>query len=139
MKKVKFLLLVSLFLFVTVLSLVACESSESPLPDKYTGTYGSGQYGNLIVTNTTVSTELLLLPQCVVGDVTISAELVCWDPVSFTYFSDKSFEFQAYVESLSSSVKGTANFSGSFADNLETYDIHLTYYGNSQIWFAKSK
>lgn len=127
-----------------VFCFVACNSKEMPLPEKYTGIYGSGQYGNLIVTTTTIATEELLLPQCVVGDTTISWEIVSWKPVSFNYYSNMTFNFNAYVESITSSAntssaKGTTSFSGTFADNAATYDIHLTYYGSSQIWFAKSK
>jgi len=128
-----------LLLLVAMFTLASCDSTEEPLPDKYAGIYGSGQYGNLIVTTTTVSTDELLLPQCVVGGTTISWEIVSWEPVSFKYYSDMTFEFDAYVESITSSAEGTASFSGTFADNAATYDIHLTYYGNSQIWFAKSK
>ncbi len=128
-----------ILLIATAFTLIACNSQETPLPEKYTGTYGSGQYGNLYITKTQVYTDQLLLPQCILDGTMISWEIVRWDPVSFEYFSDMTFKFDAYVESITSDITGTTSFSGTFAENTSTYDIHFKYYGNKEIWFAKNK
>lgn len=113
-QKINRSILKCLLILLVMMGLTGCNSEEQPLPEEYAGIYGSGQYGNLIVTTTNVSTNQLLLPQCVVGNTTIYAELVKWDPVGFTYYTDKTFYFEPYVVSLTSSSKGYAKFSGSF-------------------------
>ncbi len=121
--------------------LVGCTGSsvEKSIPEQYTGTYGSGQYGNIEVTADKIYTKELLLPQCVVGGKEFTDIVVCWDPTAFTYNSSKEFSFSPYVKGVTTSTCGQANFSGKLVENVYTYDIWFKYYAEKCILFAKSK
>lgn len=121
--------------------LVGCTGSsvDKPIPEQYTGLYGSGQYGNLKVAVDKISTDCLLLPQCVVGGNELTNQVVYWDPTAFTYNSSNEFSFSPYVKGVTTSTCGQANFSGKLVENEYTCDIWFKYYAEKSILFSKSK
>lgn len=82
-----FLLCFPCFIFL----LASCDSVEQPLPDEYVGTYRNGAYGDIVLTNSYVSTTGFLVSTCYFSGVEVNAPSVRFANSSFTYFSDGTF------------------------------------------------
>ena len=137
MKKIR---LVNAFLFMIciITYCTACNSTVTPIPDEYTGTYNAKQYGSMVITSTTVSSSQLLLPQCVIGGTYCEGLIVSWEKTAFNYYSNQTFDFSPYLVSTSGE-KGNSKFTGDFLERTDTYDLYLKYYDGKKMWFARNK
>lgn len=137
MKRYFLIIMVLCVLAIACSAMIACNSSEDPIPSKYTGTYSNYMYGSIELTTTKVSSNQLLVPECKMNGQKLESPVLSWLAVSFDYQEDMTYSFTANATDSISGKSGNVSFNGQIVDNLLTYNAWLYYTDGKAIILSK--
>lgn len=139
MKRYFLIIMILCVLAIACSAMIACNSTEDPLPAEYTGTYSNEQYGSIEVTAEEISSKMIQLPECTMDGKKLEVVMLEWDGVPFEYNKEKKFSFTANAKDAISGKSGKVDFNGYLEENLFTYDAWLYYAEGKAAWLAKDK